>query len=321
MYTKTNLSNLIEAEKDFLKSIKEKKVLFDAFSNNEINLLSTNIVEKIISIQEDIVKDNSNLIKFYASLRYILETLIQTEILLIEPTYTFKLFYSIHNHQIDKTKKLIERIKREIQIMREYELEDRTSNQNFIDDINQNRDIEIANKRRLDAIKKLDDKSDLEYKMFCGNYKWFGYGHIQSHLEEKVLPEYINRLASFEKGKIEIAKEIIKKDYISQLFNFGRQHTKVFKAFKEDRTWKDKAVLVNLEKEYELIYDMSSAILHSTSYSYITSNDTSEQEIEMVLNLCFNYSKKIMININSFANMTFYDRFIMINSKGEDSKV
>jgi len=319
MYTKNNLSNLIEAEKDFLKSIKEKKILFDTFSNNEINLLSTNIVEKIISIQEDIVKDNSNLIKFYASLRYILETLIQTEILLIEPNYTFKLFYSIHNHQIDKTKKLIERIKREIVIMSEYEIEENKNTQNFIKDIKEN--IEIATIKHQNAIKKLDDESDLEYKMFCGNYKHYGYGYIQSHLEEKVLPEYINRLALFEEGKIEIAKKIVKKDYISRLFNFRGQYTKVFKEFKDDRTWKEKAILVKLEKEYELIYDMSSAILHSTSYSYITSNDTSEQEIEMVLNLCFNYSKKIMININSFANMTFYEKFIMIHNEGEDSKV
>lgn len=321
MYIKVNLNKLVETEKEFLKSIKEKKALFDKFSDNEIYHLSTNIVEKIISLQEDILQDNSNLIKFYASLRYILETLIQTEILLIEPTYTFKLFYSIHFHQIDKTKKLIKRIRREIQIMSEYELEDRKNNQKFIKDIKQEKDIEIASLKRQDAIKKLDDKSDLEYKMFCGNYKWFGYGYIQSHLEEKVLPEYINRLASFEKGKIEIAKKIIKKDYISRLFNFRGQYTKVFKEFKDDRTWKDKAITVNLEKEYELIYDMSSAILHSTSYSYITSNDTSEQEIEMVLNLCFNYSKKIMLNINSFANMTFYDKFIMINNEEEDITV
>lgn len=319
MYIKVNLNKLIETEKDFLKSIKEKKLLFDKFSNNEIYHLSTNIVEKTISLQEDVLQDNSTLIKFYASLRYILETLIQTEILLIEPTYTFKLFYSIHNHQIDKTKKLIERIKREIQIMSKYELEDKKNTQNFIEDIKQEKDVEIAKMQHQDAIKKLDDKSDFEYKMFCGNYKWFGYGTIQSHLEDKVLPEYINRLASFEEGKIEVAKKIIKKDYISKLFNFRGQFTKVFKEFKDDRSWKEKAITVNLENEYELIYDMSSAILHSTSYSYTTSNDTSEQEIEMVLNLCFNYSKKIMLNINSFANMTFYEKFIIITN--EENKV
>ena len=127
--------------------------------------------------------------------------------------------------------------------MSEYELEDRKNNQKFIKDNKQEKDIEIASFKRQDAIKKLDDKTDLEYKMFCGNYKWFGYGYIQSHLEEKVLPEYINRLASFEKGKIEIAKKIIKKDYISDFLILEANTPRFLKNLKTIGLGKKKQLL------------------------------------------------------------------------------
>jgi hypothetical protein len=311
-YIEKSLDELIKTENDFADSIKEKKEFFFSLENNEIYQLSLSIVEKIISIQKLILKENSSLIENYSSLRYILETLIQTELLISEPEYTYKLFYSIHNHQIDKTNKFIERIKKEILIMEKYELEDRQNTDIITNGIDKNEDIEITKKNHQDAIKKLDDKADLEYTMFCGNFKWLGYGYTQYQLKNEVLPEYQARLELFEKGKIEIAKKIVKKKNISKLFDFNRQHTKVFKQLKDIRTWKEKAELTQLENEYNLVYDISSALLHSTSYSYTTSNEINVNETSMIKNLCFKYSKKIMINLNSYTNMEFYDLFKMI---------
>lgn len=311
-YIEKSLEELIKTEEDFANSIKDKKSFFFSLENNEIYHLSLNIVEKIISIQKLILTENSSLIENYSSLRYVLETLIQTELLISEPKYTYKLFYSIHNHQIDKTKKFIERIKREILIMKKYELEDRENSKIIINGVKNNEDIEITKNNHQKAIKELDDKADLEYTMFCGNFKWFGYGFTQSHLENKVLSEYEERLKLFENGKIEIAKKLVKKDNIAKHFNFNNQHSKVFKELKDIRTWKEKAKLTKLENEYDLVYDLSSAVLHSTSYSYKTSNDIKDYEIKMVKDLCFKYSKKIMINLNSYTNMEFYDKFKII---------
>jgi hypothetical protein len=53
-----------------------------------------------------------------------------------------------------------------------------------------------------------------------------------------------------------------------------------------------KVVGVFLRFRAHFIYDMSETQFFIQPYSYTTSNDASEQEIEMVLNLCFNYSKK-----------------------------
>ncbi|MEH1009530.1 hypothetical protein VDP25_17460 [Winogradskyella sp. ECml5-4] len=270
-----------------------------------------------MSIQKLILKENSSLIENYSSLRYVLETLIQSELLVNEPEYTHKLFYSIYNHQLDKTNKFIERIKKEILIMKKYQLEDSKTTDIIKNGSDKSEDIEITKAKYQKAIKDLDDRADLEYTMFCGNFKWFGYGYTQSHLENKVLPEYQERLELFEKAKTEIAKKLVKKENVSKLFNFNNQYSKVFKELKDIRTWKEKAKLTNLEDEYNLVYDLSSALLHSTSYSFNTSNDIKDYETNMVKNLCFKYSKKIMVNINTYANMEFYDKFLMINIEEE----
>lgn len=310
-----SLENLIKDEEKFIISINEKKTLLFSLDNNEVYQISLNIVEKLISIQKFLLKDNSSLIENYSSLRYILETLIQTELLLVEPKYTYMLFYSIHNHQIDKTDKFIERIKKEIQIMEKYELEDRQTIKILSDGVKLKEDLEISQAKFKKAERELDDRADLEYIMFCGDFKYMGYGFTKSILETKILPQYQERLKLFEKSKTETAKKLLNKTAVTRLFQFNNQYTKVFTELKDTRSWKVKAKKVQLEDEYELVYDLSSAVLHSISYSYLTSKEIEEGEIEMIKKLCFQYSKKIMINLNAYTNMELYEVFKIIETE------
>jgi hypothetical protein len=307
-----SLGELIIAEEKFTNSINEKKTLLFSLENNEVYQISLNIVEKLISIQKQLLSYKSNLIESYSSLRYILETLIQTELLLIEPKYTYILFYSIHNHQTDKTNKIIERIKKEILIMEKYESEDSNTIKILSDEHKTQEDTKKSQEIFQKAVKELDDKADLEYTMFCGNFKHFGYGYTKSILENKILPEYLKRLKLFENSKNEIAKILLKKPSVAGLFQFNNQPTKVFKELKDTRSWKEKARVVQLEDEYDLIYDLSSAVLHSTSYSYLTIKGIDEFEIEMIVKLCFQYSKKIMINLNAYTKMELFEIFKVI---------
>jgi hypothetical protein len=297
-----SLDELVKVEEKFANSINEKKLLLFSLENNEVYQISLSIVEKLISTQKLISSNNLSLIENYASLRYILETLIQTELLLIEPKYTYILFYSIHHHQIDKTNRFIERIKKEILIMEKYELEDRKT-------------ITILLDGREKAEKELDDKADLEYTMFCGNFKYWGYGYTKSLLETKILPEYQKRLKLLEDGKTDIAKKLLKNTTVVGLFQFNNQHTKVFTELKDTRSWKEKAKTVQLDSEYELVYELSSAVLHSTSYSYFTSKEIDENEIEMIKKLCFQYSKKIMLNLNTYTKLELFELFKVIEIK------
>jgi hypothetical protein len=308
-----NLKELAVLEKEFLSSIEQKKNLFFKFHQKEKFYLSFNIVEKIILIQESIIKENATLIEINSSLRYILETLIQTELLYNESEYTFKLFYSIYNHQVNKCEKIIERIEREMEIMGQYEQEDSKINDIKISSIKRNEDIQEINTKHKEATQKLDEKADLEFTMFTLDYKWYGYGLTQSMMQSDLLPQYEKRLKHLQELKVNKAKEIVKDERILQHFDFGRQHSQVFQKLKDNRSWEAKAQQTGLENEYKLVYDLTSALLHSTSYSYLTENDMKEHEIEMALTLSYKYSKKIMVNINEYANMGFYNNFVVIN--------
>lgn len=309
---KKSLDELVIAEEKFVKSINDKKALLFSLENHEVYQISLNIAEKLISIQRQLFGNKSSLIENYSSLRYILETLIQTELLLLEPKYTYILFYSIHNHQTDKTNKFIERIKKEILIMKKYELEDSKTTTILTDGHKRKENTEISQEKFQKAVKELDDNADLEYTMFCGNFKYWGYGFTKSILVTKILPEYQNRLKLFEKGKTEIAKKLLKKTTVTKFFQFNNQHSKVFTVLKDTRGWKEKAKVAQLEDEYNLVYDLSSAVLHSTSYSYLTNKDIDEYESGITQKLCFQYSKKIMINLNAYTKMELFELFKVI---------
>jgi len=318
MSIEDNIDKLIIIEKSFLAKINDKKSIFYGFNQSEKYNLSYRIVEKIIHIQETILNESVSLLELNSSLRFVLETLIQSEILKSEPDYTFKLFYSIFNHQVDKGEKFIKRIKHEIEVMDKYEKKDNENLKIVTKGIANNEDPSKVKEKHKKAQEELDEESDLEYTIFCGNYKWYGYGLTKAMVKEQILPKYEERLIKFREMRIEKAKEIVKLKHISKYFNFRKQHSRVFKELKDNRSWDMKAKEVGLEKEYELVYDLTSALLHCTSYSLTTNNHSSAPEIEMTKTLIYKYSKKIMKNINEYAEMKFYSNFLVLDLINEE---
>ncbi len=307
------LGLLIKSEKEILETLTDKKAIFIDMQKIEKYDLAFNIIEKITGIHESVINEKVSLIETYASVRYILETLIQTELLIREPSYTFKLYYSIYNHQLDKYDKFIKRIKEEIRIMGEYEKKDETLRKKMVKNVSLDKDPSHTIKEHHKAQKILDDDADLEFTMFTPDYKSYGYGFTQHLLKTKVLPEYQKSYKDIQESTIRTAKNIVKQDRISKWFNFNKQHSKVFKEFKDKRSWKKKAEETNLIKEYELVYDLSSAILHSTSYSYNTNNEVTDSEKDIALKLILKYSKKINFNLNKYLNIELFSKLVVIN--------
>lgn len=303
---------LLEIEKKDLETIKQKEIIYKSRHEIERYHLSINILEKLIKIQESSLKSSVSLIEAYASVRYILETLIQTELLLKEEKYTFKLFYSIHNHQLDKYEKFIKRIEKEIEIMKSYEKEDQILKAQKIKKLPSKEEQINAIKEYYEAQEKLDSRADLEFTIFTPDYRFNGYGYSAHLMETKILPEYIKRYNEIVSANTASAKRIVKQENIVALFDFRRQFTRVFIELKDDRTWQKKAEETNLSKEYETIYDLTSAIIHSTSYSYHTSNEFTEADRQIALNLIFKYSKKIHKNIKEYINLDLYRNFEVV---------
>lgn len=257
--------------------------------------------------------DNITLIETYASVRYVLETLIQTELLLKEPCYTFKLYYSICTHQVDKYRKFINRIHEEIGIMESYDNEDKKLIEIVTARIKNGEDSSLVMKEYNEEQKQLDDKADLEFTMFTPDYKTNGYGFTAHLLKNKILPDYEQALKDIEESNKKTAKSIVKQERISTLFDFKNQYSRVFKELKDGRSWEQKAEEANLSNEYKVIYDLSSALLHSTSYSYNTTGEYTDADKDIALKMIYKYSKKIYRNVNEYLDLKRYSKIKVFN--------
>ncbi|MCK9454724.1 hypothetical protein [Sulfurimonas sp.] len=76
---------------------------------------------------------------------------------------------------------------------------------------------------------------------------------------------------------------------------------------KDTRSWQKKAEAVGLEEEYKLNYEMTSAFLHFTSYSLLTPNIASQDEIDYKYRLINQYIEQITTNISIFSRVNLYD--------------
>ena len=256
------------------------------------------------------LKNEKDLHKHVSTLRYALETLIITKILIKEPDYFLKMYYSLYKHQENKIKQMITRIENELKILKKY-------SESY------NLESEKNKQKNSSDIKKLmdeDEKIFQQYKklvqgninIFFDQLEEFGFEGLIPSLEEQTLKLYKDKLNEFENLTLNKAKHLSKEKWFNEYFDVKGQHTKVFKYLKDVRSWREKAETVDLQHEYELNYEVTSSLLHFTSYSLFTSNEISDDEINynnMILN---QYISQITTNISAFSKVMIYDIFNIV---------
>ena len=307
---------IILIENELLKLLSEYKSFFNTLGQIEHYFISDKIINKLVTIQSKLISQQENLLLTFSSLRYIFETLIHTKLLLKEEKHIYKLYFSVYEHQVGKTSRFIERLKKEITLIDKYaKLE--TDGLDKMNGIAKTNEEEIKN--ILDEIKvdetKIDEEAEKELTIFFGDYKFNGFPYQKHLMESKLLPKYLDRLAELEKLKLEKSKLILNDSRITSLFDFKNQTSKVFKELEDNRSWVAKAKVVDLEDEYSQMYELSSAILHSTSYSLITPLETEELEKQYASDLILKYSYEIIKNIELFLDLKKAKKIKVINLK------
>ncbi len=311
-----SINLLINEEKALLENISDMQSFFqnNGFEKFE---LSTEIVNKLINLQGRIVSSDISLLEAYALLRYILETLIQTELLIKEEKYTFQVYYSIYDTQVKKCEKAIERIKYEIDIMKNFHNKDNEITKEYMNEfIKKNNEMGVITdevikqitRNKDDKLKILDKQADIEFTIFTNDdnghdYKFNGYGFTAHLMSKQTLVKYEKQLKQLKKTREEIIQHILSNEIICQHFDFRNQPTKVFKELINAKSWKAKAEETNLQREYDFVYDLSSSVVHSVSYSYFTDNEIEKKEFSMVKNLVYKYSIKIVQNIKIYLDL------------------
>jgi len=299
---KEKLSDIISREKTLLKEIEQQSLEHFASSIFEVNRNCVNILKTMISIQSELIENSTKILTSFASIRFSLEALIQTKLLLREPEYTYKLYYSIYNHQIDKTNKLIERLKLEISIIEEFEERD-IDNKKFDPLII---DYQLPSEEIIKSIKPVEnelyDEADKIINIFWGDFRKHGFSYTGYFLKNKTLKDLDSRLDEVNSLKIKKAKQLLQNNELNNIFDFKRQYSRVFKELKDDRSWRQKAKETELENEYNLVYDFTSAIILATSYSFSTKNKYQGREEYMAIDMITQYSNRIISNLKMYID-------------------
>lgn len=253
-------------------------------------------LEKISFLINELTNNEDNLLNFASTLRFSFETLIHTKIFFKEPEHIIRLKYRLYTHYEEKYTKLIKRVEEEILLLKEIET---FENQKTLKLNNEQLNID-------DVDKLIDKKFGSNITMFFEGVKFNGYGFHQNILKEKVQKIYENELEKFKSEKNDFEVKIIKNKIFQEIYGINIQSNQVEKKISDGRNWKEKAHFVNLEKEYKLMYDLTSSLIHSTSYSLLTNSEMIEQEKKLYYNLLNQYVKQINENLRLFCSLDLF---------------
>lgn len=300
-----------------LKLVKHKRVLVTSEETHIQYDLSITLVDKLIHIIDELLNTKNDLHKLASTTRYILETLIITKLLLKEENYFVKIYFTIYNQQENKVNLIIQRLKYEIEILKKYAEEYSVqTTQNRSKYSTQSNDDE----QRLQATKKIMEENEKIFQqlrkealkditIFMNQLNNYGFDALSIMLEKDTLQEYENKLKEIQSLKSEKAKQLSKEQWFKSYFGTSVQHTQIFqKMLKDTRSWQEKAEAVGLKEEYKLNYEMTSAFLHFTSYSLLTPNIASQDEIDYMYRLINQYIEQITTNISIFSRVNLYDK-------------
>ena len=295
----------LSISKDNLKKIKIK------LENNKIFIISSEeatikynlsivLIDKLIQIIDELSESNTDLHKHVATLRYIFETLVVTKLLIKENDYFVKIYFSIYKHKENKTKLMIRKLEDELKVLKEY----------FHQYLNEKKDnslkystdlLKLAeeNEKTFQAFKKiLEENINISYSQI----EDFGFDYLIYNLENKFLLNYKLKLKKIEETRDEKSRQLCKAEWFKKYFSNGKiiQHTQVFKLLEDHRSWQQKTKDIGLYEEYCLNYEMTSSLLHFTSYSLFRAKKIQENDIKYNYMLINQYIKNITQNISTF---------------------
>lgn len=244
---------------------------------------------------DEIHGNTTSTITLVANLRFLFETCVNTRLLKNEDSYKYKVYYAIYQSQLKKSESLIRYIQVDLTRLDKLELEEaklHPSTTSNLEEIKEN----FAN------IEKLYDGIDQEISLFLDALPLNGIGFQRHHIQ-KYLAQTEARRNEMSNEWEETKKTLIKDEDFISYFDCKHQVSKVEKELRDSRNWKDKAAAVDLSELYSFIYDYTSSLIHSNSYSIITSNQLDSNETTMIRSLSNRLTSDILKQLESFASV------------------
>ncbi len=278
----------------------EIQILEKMFGNiGEENIkykISKHIIDKLTKLINELNKNPEDLHKQVSTSRYVLETLIITQLLMKEKDYFLKLYFSIYKQQENKIENVKERLVQEIKILEEYQVKYEQEIKNKTSDENE------------EIFQKYKNEINKGVRIFTLDLEKFGFGSLIHSLKNEHLVQYQDKLKEIQDKKLLEVEELLKKEWFKKYFPNEIKDSKEVFGLLEDRNekkrfrgWEEKAKASALEDEYKLNYKITSDLMHFTSYSLFTLKNIKDEEIRYYYLLLDQYLEQIINNLNLFS--------------------
>jgi hypothetical protein len=279
--SKTN-DRLSNARKDDLISISKERYTEHSIKARIYN----SFLEYLILNFQEFFNTDCRSLTGSAILRKTLEQLITSRLINLEPEYYLKFYFGRILTSEEQISRYINRLTYEIELLKELDEKEKELHRG----LSKTEILTGSVKALMDLV---DEEASKTVNHHFDNVEIWGYGFLSHHLESKKLPYYQKELNRVKTLKEETAEKFVKEDFFISKFN-THQVSQVFSLFKDARPWSEKAKIVGLEKEYELLYSFTSSLIHFSSYSVFTEFELREDEKLMLANYFYQYVDKIL---------------------------
>lgn len=290
-YVDSRRKRVIDKNNERLESL---KALLESFCHTPINKeLTYCYLDALERCVNQIYNSSDSTISLVANLRFIFETCITTRLLVKERGFKYKVRYSIYKHQLDKSQSLTKYAQIDIEKLSKLEKEESELLKSF--------SVDSALKIK-DQTDELYNQLDEEISLFLDNAEFNGASYHKTFISQ-YLNQHKERESEISLEWEQKKRELLKDDEATHIFNFKNQLSKVEKELTDTRSWQQKASDAGLSEMYAFIYDYTSSLLHSTSYSVMVPNQLDESEKTMIMSLATRISSDILKNLQCFSGV------------------
>lgn len=271
------------------------EVLAGSLSSDTIAAeLIINITSSVRRCVREIYDNPKSTITFVANLRFLFETCITTRLLVAEENYKYKYRYAIYNQQIEKSKSLTAYAGEDLKRLDNLHKTERSIFTSGVNNDDLHNDILRIDQLYNDLDEEISIFLDMAEYNGADYHKTYIHSYLESHKEreDRIKDEWD-----------QVKKQLLVSEEANRLFEFKGQLSKVEKELKDTRSWKNKASVVGLEMMYAFIYDYSSSIIHSTSYSILIPNQLEIPEVNMITGLSTRLTSDIVKNLSIFGKI------------------
>lgn len=275
------------------ETINQIRSLAGVFNNKPlVKELTLNIVESLDRCFTEITSGPDSTLLFVSNLRFLFETCITVRLLVCDESFKYKLRYSIYKHQLEKSDSLTK-----YALIDKARLDTLSSEEDALRQYTPDADSLMKAKEPVD---KLYDDLDKEISIFLDMAEFNGAAFHKTYIDS-FLSQHQEREREIAESWAEVKQMLIGSEEAKTFFDFRNQSSRVEKELKDTRSWKEKAEDVGLLEMYRFIYDYTSSLLHSTSYSLLVPNQLEEGEKLMITGLATRITRDALTNLREFA--------------------